>query len=61
MCKDTGDHTLYLVVVFKDSHKKVYDNYTERYRKCSVFDIFKSTANLPVFQYIGKNKGNGAL
>lgn len=38
-------------------HKEPCDNYTERYRKCSVFDIFKSAANLPVFQYIGKNKG----
>ena len=45
----------------KVGHKEPYDNYTERYRKCSVFDIFKSAAVLPIFQYIGKNKGNGAL
>ena len=45
----------------KVGHKEPCDNYTECYRKCSVFDIFKSAANLPVFQYIGKNKGNGAL
>ena len=43
----------------KVGHKEPCDNYTERYRKCSVFDIFKSAANL--LQYIGKNKGNGAL
>lgn len=45
----------------KVGHKELGDNYTERYRKCSVFDIFKSAANLPVFQYIGKNRRNGAL
>ena len=45
----------------KVGHKEPCDNYTERYRKCSVFDIFKSAVVLPVFQYIGKNKGNGAL
>jgi hypothetical protein len=45
----------------KGGYKKPCGNYTERYRKCSVFDIFKSAAVLPIFQYIGKNKGNGAL
>ena len=40
----------------KGGHKEPCDNYTECYRKCSVFDIFKSAAVLPIFQYIGKNK-----
>ena len=36
----------------KVGHKEPYDNYTERYRKCSVFDIFKSAVILPILQYI---------
>jgi len=45
----------------KIGHKEPGDNYTECYKKYPVFDIFKSAAVLPIFQYIGKNRRNGAL